>query len=95
MRIDHHGLGLGVADNANTHVTLHLVQILGKLRTEVGVLDVVNVLMGLTIVKSSHAGTLGAQMRMIIRPIEQIGDAWLFRNNTKKTTHSLFSFFKF
>jgi hypothetical protein len=53
------------------------------------VLDVVNVLVGLVAVEGSHAGTLGAQMRMIICSVEQIGDTGLSGYYSKESTHTV------
>ena len=70
--VDHHRLRLGVTDNTDTNIACHLVEILRELWTEMRVLDVVDVLVGLVTVKGSHTGTFGAKMRMIIGSVEQI-----------------------
>ena len=89
MRIDHHGLSLGVGDDSNADISSHLGEVLRKLRAEVRVLDVVDVLMGLSTIEGSHTCTLGAQMRMIIGSVEQIGDTRVFGDNAEKSTHNV------
>ena len=92
MGVHHDGLGLGVADDADADVAGHFREILGEFGAEMGVLDVVNVLVRLTVVEGCHAGTLGAKVRMIIRSVEQIGDTGSFGNDAKETTHNVFLF---
>jgi hypothetical protein len=45
--------------------------------------------MGIQPVEGSHTGTLGTQMRMIIRSVEQIGNTWTFGDHSKETANTI------
>ena len=77
MRIDHNGLGISVADDADTVVALEFVQLAVELGAEIGVFDVVNGTVESAVLNSHHAGTLGAQMRMVVYSVKQIANACL------------------
>ena len=62
MRIDDDGLRVGVADDADADVADELPQLIGELRAEIGVFDIVDRAVEQAFVVSDHACALCAEM---------------------------------
>ena len=88
MRPDNEGLGIGVADAADTQRPGHVVHVPLELGAEGRILDVVDgPLEPLVRAVDGHAAPAGAQMRVIVHPEKQIGDAIVMRGYAEYAAH--------
>jgi hypothetical protein len=88
--VHHDGLRVGVADDPDAGVALELAQIVGELRPEVGVLNVVNgTAEQLCILLIRHySAAFGSEMGVIVHPVKQVRNARFGRDDPEKSTHS-------
>lgn len=83
------GLRVGVADDTDAGCALELGQLVFKLVAEISVLQIVNRTENrvLLLIVSGHATTVSAQVRVIVRPVEQVGAATALGNSAKESSH--------
>ena len=82
------GLGVGVADAAQSRVAGKITQILFKFRAKRGIFNVMNLAVkALIFIQHHHAAPLGTKMGMIVRAEKHIQRHITPGNGTKKTTH--------
>ena len=85
---DQQRLGVGVADAADGRGALHILENMLKLGAEGRVLDVVDLPLQADLgVIGRHTAPAGAEMRMIVRAEENIGDRVVLADDAKKTAH--------
>ena len=78
-----------VADDTDARCALELGQLVFKLVAEVSVLQIVNRTENrvLLLIVSGHATTASAQVRVIVRPVEQVGATTAPGNSAKESSH--------
>jgi len=89
---DHQRLGVVVADHPDAHAARELGQIGFELGAEVIVLDVVNRPFDPVGIPDGHTAAAGAEVEMIIRPVEDIRNTIRCRDHAEKSTHANTSF---
>jgi len=94
VRADDQGLGFGVADAADAHISAHLLQIILKFGSELGVFDVVDGAFEALLAQHHHAAPAGPQMRVVIGSVKQVVHAIFSGNHAKKTAHGKSPFFQ-
>jgi len=87
MGRDEQRLVLGVADDTEARVPAVLDQVVLELRPERRVRDVVDVAPETVAVADHHAAARGAEMRVIIRPVEQVSHAVLAADDAEEAAH--------
>ena len=89
MRVHDDGLWIGVADDTYALMAHEVIQFVLKPRAEIVSLQTVNgAAEAALLVESYESGTLRAQMRVIVRPIEEVVNTIFYGNCSKKTTHT-------
>jgi len=84
---DDQGLRVVVADDADAAGAAHSHDVRLKFRAKLCVGNVMDVTLDVAAVPDGQSSASGPQVRMIVGPIEQIGDAVVSRSNPEKTTH--------
>ena len=73
MGPDYQGLGLGVRNTANSHISAHLLNVAFKLGSEWSIFDIVDSsLESLLGIIQCHSTPLGSKVRMIVCSEKQI-----------------------
>ena len=86
--VDNDGLRVGIADDAQSLVTMKGIEFIFELGAEVVALQTVYGTAEASLgIESDKPRTLGAQMRIIICSVEQVVDAILDRYGTEKASH--------
>ena len=84
MRVHNYWLRFGVAYYANAEVARHLVEVVGELCPEVGVLDAVDVTVEFTaFFDCTDTSTLCSHVGMIVCSVEKVCYTGFSRNDSK------------
>jgi hypothetical protein len=87
MRADEHRLIFVVADHPKPQIALVLVKIRLELRSKGRVADAVDVPLETLITQHHHPPAGGAEVRVIVGPVEEIRDAVVLARHTEESTH--------
>lgn len=87
--VDDNRLRVSVADDANAHITQHLMDVFAEFGAEVRVLDVVDVEVHHTVVDGAKTSATSAEMGMVIGAIEKVSGTRIFGDYAEKSAHNL------
>jgi hypothetical protein len=87
VRADDERLIVVVTDDADPHAALELRQVILELAAELGIGDVVNDAAKPRPVPHGHPAPHGAEVRVIVRAVEQVRDAVVVRHDAEQSAH--------
>ncbi len=87
VRPDEKRLVVGIADDADPRMGMHAPDIVVELRAELGVLDVMDDPAQAVVPKDGQAAPLRPQVRMVVRPVIEIGNGVPSRCDPEETAH--------